>query len=68
MAGWEAHQQGAPDPFFASGRNPKDAPAAEIGSESWVKAMIEQKLSPEERDRPKPGEGKYPILSLGSGS
>lgn len=47
MAGWEALQQGAPDPFFPSGRPP------EIGSEAWVKAQIAAKLSPEERDRPK---------------
>lgn len=40
----------------------------EIGSEAWVKEQIRQKLNPEERDRPKPDEGKYPILSLGSGS
>lgn len=40
----------------------------EIGSEAWVKEQIKQKLSTDERDKPKPGEGKYPILSLGSGS
>ena len=41
----------------------------EIGSEAWVKEQIRQKLSPDERDKPKtPAEGKYPVFSLGSGS